>query len=106
MGRRREVVRSAFERYAEGSFGLKDISSLFAKHHIYSKNRKPLKEDRIKYILSNPFYCGLFRYAGELYEGKHPPLISKKLFDKVQEVMKTRGWMKEDRRPAPLVRPY
>ncbi len=97
-----KIVRIAFERYAEGNFGLKDISVLFAKHHIYSKNKRPLKEDRIKYILSNPFYCGLFRYAGQLYEGKHPALISKTLFDKVQEVMKSRGWARKEDDPMPL----
>ncbi|OGI63131.1 hypothetical protein A2W12_04135 [Candidatus Nomurabacteria bacterium RBG_16_40_11] len=27
------------------------------------------------------------RYGGEIYEGKHEPIITKKLFDSVQEVM-------------------
>ncbi|MFH0968977.1 MAG: recombinase zinc beta ribbon domain-containing protein, partial [Patescibacteria group bacterium] len=52
---------------------------------------KILKRDRISFILSNPFYVGLFRYAGEIYEGKHQPVISKKIFDKVQEILKQRG---------------
>lgn len=30
------------------------------------------------------------KYKGEIFEGKHTPLISKKLFDKVQEVLKQR----------------
>ena len=30
-------------------------------------------------MLANPFYVGFFHYAGELYEGKHQPIISKKL---------------------------
>ena len=47
--------------------------------------------DRISYLLSNPFYIGLFRYAGEIHEGKHQPVVSKKIFDKVQEVLKERG---------------
>ena len=70
---------------------MEDISAFFAKHHVYSKNGKPLKRDRIAYILSNPFYIGLFRYAGELHEGTHQPLISKSLFDKVQEVLTGKG---------------
>ena len=32
-------------------------------------------------------YYGLIRYSGEFYEGKHEPIITKKLFDEVQEVM-------------------
>jgi len=31
------------------------------------------------------------RFCGELYEGKHPPLISKKLFDKCREVVKLKS---------------
>jgi hypothetical protein len=31
------------------------------------------------------------KYKGEIFEGKHEPLISKKLFDKVQEMLKEKG---------------
>ncbi len=43
------------------------------------------------FILSNPFYVGLFSYAGELYEGKHQPVIAKKIFDQVQAVLKQKS---------------
>lgn len=49
------------------------------------------KKDRIRRILSNPFYYGHFLYKGEVYEGTHKPIISKKLFDKVQTVLAERG---------------
>jgi hypothetical protein len=62
-----------------------------AQSGIHSKNGKRLHRDRISFILSNPFYTGLFRYAGELHEGKHQPVVSKKIFDKVQEALKQRG---------------
>jgi site-specific DNA recombinase len=99
-----KAVRAAFELYAQGNSRLEDISAFFAKHHIYSKNGKPLKRDRIAYILSNPFYIGLFRYNGELHEGNHPPLISKELFDKVQKVLTGRGkpQHKLENQPMPL----
>ena len=63
----------------------------FWQQGITSKNGKDLKRDRISYILSNPFYVGLFRYSKEIHEGKHQPIISKKIFDKVQEILKQRG---------------
>jgi hypothetical protein len=31
------------------------------------------------------------RYNGEYYEGKHEPIITKKLFDECQEVMKRKS---------------
>ncbi len=39
----------------------------------------------------NPIYFGLMRYNKEIYEGKHEPIITKKLFDKCQVVMHQRG---------------
>jgi len=48
---------------------------------------KPISKSKIYYILKNPFYYGMMRINGELYPHKHPPLISKELFDKVQQVM-------------------
>src|SRR3989338_6708904 len=38
------------------------------------------------------------RYKGEIFEGMHEPLISKKLFDKCQEVMTKRGKVRPDRK--------
>ena len=38
------------------------------------------------------------KYAGEIFEGKHKPLVSKKLFDKCREVMTKRGKVQEIRK--------
>jgi site-specific DNA recombinase len=99
-----KIVREAFELYAEGNSRLEDIATLFAKNGIVSGGGRPLKRDRISYTLSNPIYYGHFRYAGELYEGKHTPLISKKLWDKAQAVLKERGrpQYKMENDPRPL----
>jgi len=85
------IIRKAFELYAENNSRLEDISNFLAQQGITSRGGKALKRDRISFILSNPFYIGLFRYAEEIYEGKHQPIISKKIFDKVQEILKQRG---------------
>jgi hypothetical protein len=42
--------------------------------------------------LKNPFYYGDFVYWGELHEGRHEPLISKALWDKVQKVIERRAY--------------
>ena len=55
-----KIVRQAFELYAQGNSRLEDISSFLAQHNITSRNGKPLKRDRISFILSNPFYFGWF----------------------------------------------
>jgi site-specific DNA recombinase len=85
------IIRKAFELYAENNSRLEDISNFLAQCGICSSGGKNVKRDRISYLLSNPFYTGLFRYAGEVYEGKHQPVISKKIFDRVQIILKQRG---------------
>ncbi len=89
--KRASIIRKAFELYEQDNSRLEDISNFLAQQGITSRGNKNLKRDRISFILSNPFYVGLFRYAGEIHEGKHQPVISKKIFDKVQEILKQRG---------------
>ena len=94
-----KVVRQAFELYAEGESRLEDIARFLYDNGIRTHSTKrwnnggdrPLKRDQVSYMLSNPFYVGLFRYAGELHEGKHPPIVSKQLFDKVQAALTMRS---------------
>jgi DNA invertase Pin-like site-specific DNA recombinase len=45
-------------------------------------------------MLQNPFYYGTFEYprkSGNWYQGKHEPIITKELFDRVQEQMHRDG---------------
>ena len=77
--------------YAQNNSRLEDISRFLAEQGITSRNGKALKRDRISFTLSNPFYVGFFRYSKKLYEGKHEPTVSKKIFDQVQEILHQRG---------------
>ena len=52
---------------------------------------KNLSLSNVYRILQNHFYYGTFEYprtSGKWYQGKHEPLITKELFDKVQEQLK------------------
>jgi len=86
-----KILKSMFERYAKRNQRLEDISHFLAKSGIVTRSGKRISKTRIAFVLSNPFYVGLFTYGGEIHEGKHEPIISKKLFDEVQEVLKQRG---------------
>jgi len=86
-----KIIKAAFEFYAEGDKTLEDISHFLAQQGITTKGGKVWHKDRVKYLLTNPFYYGHFRYAKEVHEGKHDSIIAKKLFDRVQEVLKQRG---------------
>ena len=69
--KRAPIIRRAFELYAQGDKRLEDIADFLAQNNIISKSGKRINITRATFILKNPFYVGLFRYAGEIYEGKH-----------------------------------
>ncbi len=86
-----KVIKSVFEFYSTGNARLEDVSDFLAQRGILSRGGKKIHKTRATFILSNPFYIGLFKYGGELHEGKYEPIVAKKIFDKVQEILKQRG---------------
>jgi hypothetical protein len=100
-----KIICEAFEMYALGNSRLEDITNFLYQKNVRSWHGNVLHRDCVKRILSNPFYYGHFRYGGEIHEGKHKPIIEKRLFDKVQKVMEERGHpMKARIEPKPLCR--
>ncbi len=89
--KRAKYVQKAFQLFATGGYGYADIRKFFNQNKIFNKSGHELHLDKIKRILTDPFYYGVMKFCGELYEGKHPPLISKKLFDKCHEVVKLKN---------------
>lgn len=47
----------------------------------------PFYKTRVFGMLKNPLYAGKIRWAGKVYEGKHPPIIPFKKFEAVQRLL-------------------
>ena len=76
-----KIIKQTFELYAQNNSCLENIANFLAQNGILRRSGKIWHKDRVKYLLTNPFYYGHFRYAKEVYEGKHEPIIAKKLFE-------------------------
>ncbi len=87
-----------FEMYATGAYTLHSLANWCKEKSLYGNLGKEIRIGNIKKNLQNIFYLGLMKWNGEIFEGKHIPLISKKLFDKCQEVMAKRGKVQEVRK--------
>ena len=86
------IVVKALEMFATGNLRIMDIGSFLAKNGITTRGGKVIPSDQITFqLLTNPFYFGHFRFKGEVYEGIHTPIITKKLWDQVQKVVKRRS---------------
>lgn len=84
---RDSYVIKTFELYASGSHSLKSLKSEMDKQGFRSPNEKPLTISLYYHILTNPIYYGMMYWNGNLYQGKHQPLIDKQLFDRVQDML-------------------
>jgi site-specific DNA recombinase len=85
------IVVEIYEMFAAGNYKITDIADFLAQNGIKKKNGRAFYWTRVKNILTNVFYYGHFAYGGEIHEGKHKPIISKRLFDQVQAVMEQRS---------------
>ncbi len=88
---RAPLIKKIFELYSTGSYSLLRLRDTINSCGLTGKTKETLSVSNYQYMLKNPIYYGLIRFNGETYEGTHEPIITKKLFDKCQEVMQRRG---------------
>jgi len=89
--KRAPLITKMYELYSTGKYTLRKIKMIIDVLGMTNRNSNKLALSAYQGVLKNPFYYGVMRYGGELYSGKHKPLISKKLFDRVQRVMEQKG---------------
>jgi len=85
------LVRKIFELYSTGEYTLTRLKDTISSLGFTTRNNKLIGESKLFLILTNPFYYGMFKYWGESFEATHEPIITKKLFEKCQGVLKKRG---------------
>ncbi len=83
------MVKMILELFAAGNYTLSQIKDkMFSLGLVGQRGKKTPTLSSIGHTLTNPFYYGMFKHRGELYQGSHNPMISKKLFDQTQQVLK------------------
>ena len=83
-----KLVKTVFEKFSKNKFAsMREIRNYLFRHGAKRKGDRPLHYNQIRDMLTRNLYYGVFTYAGETYEGKYEPIISKNLFDQVQEVI-------------------
>ena len=84
-------MKKILELFAEGNHTLTGIRNKMFSHGLVGRNGEPCNLSTVEGLLKNPFYYGMFYYRGELIQGSHKPMISKKLFDKIQLAIHDNG---------------
>ncbi|HDY90150.1 MAG TPA: recombinase family protein [bacterium] len=79
------IIQKLFRLYATGNYSLSQIKDMANEEGLRTKNGSEIYKSGVEHILKNPIYYGDFKWNGKMYKGNHSPIISKELFDTVQE---------------------
>ena len=89
---RGSIMTEMFRKVAEEGASGRVIKKWLDQTGLTTRSGKQVTLSMVYQMLKNPFYYGEFEYpikTGTWYQGKHPPLITKEVFDKVQEQLIT-----------------
>lgn len=94
--KRAPLVRRAFELYATGKYPIERLEATMADLGLTTRPTKrypeqPVSSSKLHDMLGDPYYVGFVIYKGDIYPGRHEPIIKPELFERVQEVMKARS---------------
>jgi site-specific DNA recombinase len=81
------LVIWTFERYATGELSLDLLTEALAERGLRNRLGNSPGKSAVHRMLRNPVYAGVVRWKGVERDGTHPPLISRDLFTKVQNVL-------------------
>lgn len=83
------LIKKLFELYSTGNWSHHTLSEEMCRLGLRSRNGRKIDRNGIAQILHSPFYMGVIRLktVKEVFIGKHEPIVSKQLFDSVQEVL-------------------
>lgn len=86
------LISRMFKVYAEGGTSMLALSKVVESWGLVGpKTHKRLSVPTIHYTLTNLIYTGEFAWNGRVYKGIHTPLVSRELWDRVQQLLEGRA---------------
>ncbi len=91
---RAPYVRLAFELYATGDYSLVRLAQALTDRGLRTRPTArwpagPVSTSKLQALLRDRYYLGVVTYQGVDYAGRHEPLITRELFERVQTVLDT-----------------
>ncbi len=103
---RAPLVHWAFKAYATGDWTIRTLLDELTERGLTTvpgprTPSRPLTVSHLHRLLRHPYYVGIVRYQGVLYEGKHEPLVDNDTWQRVQELMTAKYLTGERHRDYP-----
>jgi site-specific DNA recombinase len=80
-----DLIVQAYELYAAGGYTDSRIADFLNGQGARTRRGRLWTKDAVRELMQNEFYLGFVQYRGDLYPGQHEGVISRELFDRVQE---------------------
>ena len=80
------LVKAAYELYASGTYTDQTVADFLNESGVKTRKGNKWSKDTVTDFLQNEFFYGKVAYRNELWQGRHQPVITKELFDRVKEV--------------------
>ena len=88
---RARMIHELFEFVSRQRATLNEARNWSKARGLRSRGGRVLACSEVHFILANPAYYGMLRTESGLIRGVHPPIVSKELFDRIQEVVSRPG---------------
>jgi site-specific DNA recombinase len=83
-----QTVIRIFDLYSGGGMTFKTLADQLEREgHTYRKSQPRFHRSALSYILNNRFYIGELKRRGQVYPGKHRPLITYATYDACQAIL-------------------
>lgn len=86
-----EFIQRIYDWYLTGNYSYKGIRKKAKEEGYLAIINTKLSTSHVEKILKSNFYYGSFEWKGDVYEGKHPSIISKSQWDEVQTLIAKRS---------------
>lgn len=96
------IVRRAFELYMEPNESTTTVWAFLKQSGVTTYTGKPLSPSSAHKLLLNSYYMGVISFNGETYQGSHQPIISKQLYESVQNKLHNKRPVKQRRHDVVL----
>jgi len=82
-----EIIRLIFETYLE-SGSITEVYDLLKENKVKNRQGNLFRKPNIAFLLRNIVYAGKVKFADQVYQGIHQPIISGELFELAQKIHK------------------
>jgi DNA invertase Pin-like site-specific DNA recombinase len=90
-----DTVRIIFKLMTSGRYSIDMLGEeLFRRGKYFSPKKKRWTRSHLAALLRHPFYIGKILWYGQVYAGRHEPLVDMQTWEKVQKILDGRNHAK------------